>query len=217
MKQHIESLPDAVMMIAENGTIIAANSLMQDLLHYSGDELLAKKAKDLAPEESRADYALWRDRLFQVATDEGNSGVKHLHDMRALTKDGTEIALDISLKRYDSEETGPCVIASFRDIAAGKPDDAQEKENEPADPLKQLPDQERFLESLRTCSIQRATRGKVRRGSDHKQRSVPEYRRYAGTRSRRRISSGNGHADFAHQPQTGHHGTACRGRIRRHD
>jgi diguanylate cyclase (GGDEF)-like protein/PAS domain S-box-containing protein len=160
MKQHIESLPDAVMMISENGAIIAANSLMLDLLHYSGNELLAKKAEDLAPAESRTEYALWRDRLFQVVTDDGSSDVKHLRGMRALTKNGTELALDISLKRYDSEETGPCVIASFRDTGAGKPDDAQTSEKKPADPLKQLADQERFLESLRTAVSNAQQEGK---------------------------------------------------------
>ena len=45
------------MMISENGNIIAANSLMQSLLHYTSDELLAKKAEDLAPEKLRAEYA----------------------------------------------------------------------------------------------------------------------------------------------------------------
>ncbi|HUU71919.1 MAG TPA: EAL domain-containing protein [Burkholderiales bacterium] len=160
MKQHIESLPDAVMMISENGTIIAANSLMQNLLHYSADELLQKKAEDLAPEESRADYALWRDRLFQAANDQSASGVNHLHDMRALTKEGAEIALDISLKRFDSEETGRCLIASFRDAATGKQDHRQAQDNKPADPLKQLPDQERFLESLQTALTNAQQEGK---------------------------------------------------------
>ena len=80
------------MMISENGNIIAANSLMQSLLHYTSDELLAKKAEDLAPEKLRAEYAGWRDRFFQEIDDQEPARVNHLHDMRALTKDGVELA-----------------------------------------------------------------------------------------------------------------------------
>jgi diguanylate cyclase (GGDEF)-like protein/PAS domain S-box-containing protein len=148
MKQQIESLPDAVMIISEDGTIIAANSLMQNLLHYSADELLEKKAEDLAPVDSRADYALWWDRILQAANEKSDSGVNHLHDMRTLTKEGTEIALDISLRRFDSEETGACLIASFRDAAAGNRSSAHAVAKKPADPLKDLPEQDQFLESL---------------------------------------------------------------------
>ncbi|KPK33234.1 MAG: hypothetical protein AMJ66_05700 [Betaproteobacteria bacterium SG8_40] len=151
MKQHIESLPDPVMMISEDGAIVAANSLMQSLLHYTPEELLERKAEDLAPVDSRADYALWWDRLMQAASGQSTTGVNHLHDMRALTKEGTEISLDVSLKRFDSEETGPCLIASFRDAAAGKPGAAQSDADKTTDPLKSLPDQEQFLESLQAA------------------------------------------------------------------
>ena len=139
------------MMISVDGAIVAANSLMQNLLHYTADELLEKKAEDLAPVDSRADYALWWDRLMKAANGESASGVNHLHDMRALTKEGREIALDVSLKRFDSEETGPCLIASFRDAAKGKQGAGQTDANKPADPLKNLPDQEQFLESLQAA------------------------------------------------------------------
>ncbi|UCH46984.1 MAG: EAL domain-containing protein [Betaproteobacteria bacterium] len=148
MREHIESLPDAVMMIAENGDIIAANSLMQGLLGFSSEELLAKKAEHLAPEELQSDYAAWRVRFFEVTEEEELSRVSHVQDTRALSKDGSEIALDISLKRFDSEETGPCLIASFRE-AASKQGNAASTENEFRDPLKEIADQARFVESVK--------------------------------------------------------------------
>ncbi len=149
MKEHIESLPDAVMMISENGEIIAANSLMRDLLGYSLEELLAKKAEELVPKEFQADYATWRERFFEAPTDEELSGVSQVRDSRALTKDGDEIALDISLKRFDSADTGACLIASFRSAAMERPGKARAAEQERRDPLKEIADQARFMESVK--------------------------------------------------------------------
>ena len=148
MREHIESLPDAVMMIAENGDIIAANSLMQGLLGYPPEELLSKKAEDLAPGKLHNEYAAWRQRFFEVTDEAELSRVSHVQDTRAVTKSGNEIALDISLKRFDSDGTGPCLIASFRE-AAGKQDNATGADNKPRDPLKEIADQARFMESVK--------------------------------------------------------------------
>ncbi len=146
MREHIESLPDAVMMIAENGDIIAANSLMQGLLGYSSEELLSKKAEDLVPETLQDDYAAWRVRLFEVTDDAQLSQVSHVQDTRALNKDGSEIALDISLRRFYSDETGPCLIASFREAAKRQIPLTDKK---PRDPLNEIADQTRFMESVK--------------------------------------------------------------------
>lgn len=148
MREHIDSLPDAVMMIAENGDIIAANSLMQGLLGYPPEELLSKKAEDLAPGKLQHEYAAWRQRFFEVTDEVELSRVSHVQDTRAVTKSGNEIALDISLKRFDSNETGPCLIASFREAAA-KQDKASGAGNGPRDPLKEIADQARFMDSVK--------------------------------------------------------------------
>jgi PAS domain S-box-containing protein len=121
---------------------------MQGLLGYSSEELLSKKADDLAPEELQDDYAAWRVRFFEETEEEELSRVSHVQDTRARTKDGSEIALDISLKRFNSDETGPCLIASFRE-AASKQDNAASVENEHHDPLKEIADQARFMESVK--------------------------------------------------------------------
>ena len=147
MREHIESLPDAVMMIAENGDIIAANSLMQGLLGYSSEELLSKKAEDLAPEKLQTEYAAWRVRFFEVSDEAELSRVSHVQDTRALNKDGNEIALDISLRRFDSDETGPCLIASFRETA--KKHQTSSADSQLRDPLSEVADQARFMESVK--------------------------------------------------------------------
>jgi diguanylate cyclase (GGDEF)-like protein/PAS domain S-box-containing protein len=152
MKQHIESLPDAVMMISANGEIIAANSLLQKLLGYSLEELLSKKAEDLTPQAHRAEYAEWRERVFQKqdhqADPVSNAQVQRL---RALTKNGAEIALDISLKRLDSEETGPCLIASFRNASEATKAGARSGDSERRDPLREIADKDRFVESVQSA------------------------------------------------------------------
>jgi len=148
MKQHIESLPDAVMMISKDGNIIATNSLLRNLLGYTSEELLTKKAEELAPERHRADYVSWCNRVLQAHEERDASPGSQVHELRALTKGGAEIALDISLKRFDSEETGLCLIASFRNSAAARQASARPQENERRDPLKEVADKERFVESV---------------------------------------------------------------------
>lgn len=150
MKQHIESLPDAVMMISSFGDIIAANSLLQGLLGFTSEELLSKKAEDLVPEQHRAEYAAWRDRMFQDNDDQDMQGGQ-VHELRAMTKDGTEIVLDVSLGRFDSDETGPCLIASLRNSAAAAKAAAQPPANEPQDPLKEIADKDHFIESVQAA------------------------------------------------------------------
>jgi diguanylate cyclase (GGDEF)-like protein/PAS domain S-box-containing protein len=148
MREHIESLPDPVMMIAENGEIIAANSLIQGLLGYTPEELLAKKADELAPGKLQNDYAAWRLRCFEMAQEDELSGVSQVQETVALTKGGAEIALEVSLKRFDSDEAGPCLIASFRK-AASKNSNAHSTKTEGRDPLNEVTDQVPFMESVR--------------------------------------------------------------------
>ena len=150
MKQHIESLPDAVMMISENGEIIAANTLLQNMLGYTSEELHSKKTEDLVPKKYHAEHTSWRSRMFQNNGEKNQHG-SLVHQLRALTKDGTEIVLDVSLSRFDSDETGPCLIASIRNAASSGKPAGQPAANQKQDPLKEIADKDRFTESVQAA------------------------------------------------------------------
>ena len=136
------------MMIARNGAIIAANSLMQTLLGYAPDELLSKSADDLSPPEARTDYAEWREKFFQVESTEERARTDNMRQIRAVAKDGRELKLDIRLKHLDSEETGPCVIASLREATPSTDQAAVSETARKQDRFTDLPDKNHFLESV---------------------------------------------------------------------
>ena len=138
------------MMISGDGGIIAANTLLQGLLGYTSEELLSKKAEELLPEKHRAEHILWRSRVFKDKGEDTSQG-NQLHQLRALTKGGAEILLDVSLRRIEADETGPCLIASIRRAASSEKSAAQPTTSQKPDPLKEIADKDRFTQSVQAA------------------------------------------------------------------
>ena len=138
------------MMISEDGGIIAANTLLLSLLGYTSEELLSKKAEELLPDNLRAEHVAWRSRVFKDKGEHTSQG-NQVHQLRALTKDGAEILLDISLRRIEPEETGPCLIASIRRAPSSEKPASQPTANQKVDPLKEIADKDQFIESVQAA------------------------------------------------------------------
>lgn len=158
MKQLLESLPDAVMMIGPKGEIIAANSLMQALVGYTPDELLAQNFDNLVAEETRAEFTQWREAFFQSGNAAERKPEEYKREVTALMKDGDEVSIDLRLKHFKSDDTGPCLIAACRknSAATSARDESQSKKNA----VKNLPGKEKFLESVQQAAARAEADGR---------------------------------------------------------
>jgi protein-histidine pros-kinase len=108
----LESVADAIVVIAQDGTIIRVNAQTETLFGYTRDELLGRSIETLLPErfrhqhvDSRRDYyANPRPRPMGVGM-----------ELYARRKDGQELPVEISLSPLKTAE-GLFVISSIRDI-----------------------------------------------------------------------------------------------------
>jgi PAS domain S-box-containing protein len=109
-----EFAPDAVLMIAEDGSIVLANRKAESLLGYSRSELLGMSVEALVPmSQRRAHPRHRRDFLVDAAPRQMGSRKRLMH---AVHRDGTQIPVDISLGPLRSA-AGSLVVAAIRDVS----------------------------------------------------------------------------------------------------
>jgi PAS domain S-box-containing protein len=108
----IESAPDAVVIVDARGCIRLINSQGEHLFGYSRVELIGQPVEILIPLEFRADHEKHRARYQSKPTTRPmGSGL----DIRGRRKDGTEMALELSLSpRQDGAQPG--AMAIVRDV-----------------------------------------------------------------------------------------------------
>ena len=112
-QQLLDVMPDAVLMVREDGRILLANPQAQALFGYREEHLLNKPIEMLLPEQVHAAHREHRARFLAApSTRPMGTGL----DLRAKRMGGTEVPVDISVARIGSEE-GPLVIAVIRDVS----------------------------------------------------------------------------------------------------
>lgn len=112
----LESLPDAIVVVNQEGRIVLINSQAEELFGYTREELVGESIELLMPErfrdrhcEQRAGYvAAPRLRMMRMGL-----------DIYGLRRDGSEFPADISLNPLETEE-GMLVCAAIRDITERK-------------------------------------------------------------------------------------------------
>jgi PAS domain S-box-containing protein len=111
--QLIEASPDGILLVDGTGRILNANSRAAALFGYARDELVGRIHDDLVPERVRAVHRAHRAGYTAAPTSRpmGAAGVP----MNGLRKDGTELAVEISLAPLDGRE-GPLFAAFIRDV-----------------------------------------------------------------------------------------------------
>ena len=114
--QILESMPDAVVICGDNGNITIINAETERLSGYRKDELIGKPVETLIPERFRKAHVGHRARYY---SDPKTRPMGILHDLYMLRKDGSELAVDISLSPFRTEE-GLFVISDIRDITVHK-------------------------------------------------------------------------------------------------
>lgn len=112
----LESAPDAMILLGEDGRITLVNARTEALFGYTRGELLGQAIEVLVPERYREKHPAHRSGYFG-APKARPMGVGL--DLTARRKDGTELAVEISLSPIDPQG-GRSVIAAVRDASERK-------------------------------------------------------------------------------------------------
>ncbi|MDI9239920.1 response regulator [Lysobacter sp. LF1] len=112
----IESAPDGMMIVGQDGRILLCNPKLETLFGYGRDELAGIQVEQLVPASASARHAELRQAFFAqgIARRMGGSNA----DLRGVRKDGSELSVEIGLSFLpELEGRGTCVCASVRDVS----------------------------------------------------------------------------------------------------
>jgi PAS domain S-box-containing protein len=112
----LEALPDAVVAVDRDGTIVQVNSQTEDLFGYDRDELIGQKVEVLVPESYRRRHHQHREDFAH------NPKTRRMGadlDLYARRRNGSEFPVEISLSPV-STENGTFVLSAIRDISDRK-------------------------------------------------------------------------------------------------
>ncbi len=115
-RQFLESAPDAMVVVNQDGEIVLVNAQVERLFGYPREELLGEKVEMLVPERYRKDHPENRARFH---TDPKARPVGKGVDLHGVTKFGQEIPIELSLSPIETED-GLLVTGAIRDISERK-------------------------------------------------------------------------------------------------
>ena len=108
----LEALPDAIVIVNQEGQVANVNSQTEELFGYAREEILGQPIEMLIPERFRGRHVASRsDYVQKPMVRPMGTGM----DLRARRKDGSEFPVEISLSPMTTND-GVLVISSIRDI-----------------------------------------------------------------------------------------------------
>ena len=112
----LETLPDAIVAVDRDGTIVQVNSQAQELFGYDRDELIGQKVELLVPESYRRQHHHHRENFAETPKTRRMGADLDLYGRR---RNGSEFPVEISLSPV-STENGTFVLSAIRDISDRK-------------------------------------------------------------------------------------------------
>jgi PAS domain S-box-containing protein len=112
----VESAPNGMLMLDENGVITLVNTQMEILFGYRREDLLGQSIEILVPQRFRASHPGQREQFFN---DPKARMMGHGRELFGLKSDGTEFPVEVGLNPITSSH-GLQVLASVIDISERK-------------------------------------------------------------------------------------------------
>jgi len=109
----LQSAPDAMLMVGEDGRIVRVNQQAERLFGYSSAALCSMGIEELLPESSRAAHVALRQSYFATPRARPMGGEMTL---KGLTQDGRELPVEISLSTVQQGDA-TFATATVRDIS----------------------------------------------------------------------------------------------------
>ena len=113
LRELLPCMPDGALLVATDGTIVQANSLVEQLFGYGPGELQSRPMALLVPERLREAHAR---HVSHYSRDPVVRRMGAGLDLIGLRNDGAEIPVEISLYPVESTE-GRFTLVAFRDIS----------------------------------------------------------------------------------------------------
>ena len=119
----IESAPDGMLVVDEQGCIILTNAELLSLFGYAAGELDGQPVETLVPTDRRGGHIGLRRDFFESQRARAKGDGNGSSELIGLRKDGSEFPIEVGLAQLPlRDERGRCVFASIRDITQRKRD-----------------------------------------------------------------------------------------------
>jgi|SRR5829696_4589537 len=112
----LESIPDAVVAVARDGSIVLVNGEAERIFGYERTELLGEPVEMLVPARFRDEHVARRKRYFALPTVHPLGSGLEFHGLR---RDGSEFPLDMAVSPFGTGE-GAAAIVVVHDLSEAK-------------------------------------------------------------------------------------------------